>query len=121
MVHRKVLESCSTAGYPSVLDHNAPAAVGAGPVPLTVRDGIRQSTASTYLAMARERANLTVRASTLVDRIVLEEGRAVGVRLAAPSETLLGGQIILAAGAYGSPTVLLGLQRTSPRVARRRR
>ena len=106
-VQRTFVEACSTAGYPSVPDHNAPGAVGAGPAPLNMLDGIRQSTALTYLAMARGRANLTVRASVLVDRIVLQKGRAVGVRLAAPGQTLIGGQIILAAGAYGSPAVLL--------------
>jgi choline dehydrogenase len=106
-VQRTFVEACGAAGYPFVPDHNAPGAVGAGPAPLNMLDGIRQSTALTYLAPARGRANLTVRASVLVDRLVLKNGRAVGVRLAAPDETLFGGQIILAAGAYGTPALLL--------------
>jgi choline dehydrogenase len=107
VVQRAFVDACGAAGYPSVPDHNAPGAIGVGPMPLNLLDGTRQSTALTYLAVARGRGNLTIRADVLVDRIVLEGRRAVGVRLAAPAETLSGGHIILAAGAYGSPAVLL--------------
>jgi choline dehydrogenase len=40
-VTRAFLETCTVAGYPTVFDHNTPGAIGVGPVPLTVRDGIR--------------------------------------------------------------------------------
>jgi choline dehydrogenase len=107
VVQRAFVDACGAAGYPFVPDHNAPGAIGVGPMPLNLLDGTRQSTALTYLAVARSHGNLTVRADVLVDRIVLEGRRAVGVRLAAAAETLSGGHIILAAGAYGSPAVLL--------------
>jgi choline dehydrogenase-like flavoprotein len=106
-VQRAFVEACGGAAYPAVRDHNAPGAVGVGPMPLNMLDGMRQSTALTYLAAARGRGNLTVRPDALVDRIVLEGRRAIGVRLAPPAGTLSGGHIILAAGAYGSPAVLL--------------
>jgi len=106
-VHQAFLDSCAASGYRPVSDHNAPAALGAGPVPLNTVGGIRQSTALTYLAEARGRPNLTVRGGALVDRLVVEDGRVVGVRLADPGETLRADRVVLAAGSYGSPAVLL--------------
>jgi choline dehydrogenase len=67
---------------------------------------MRMSTALTHLAPARTRPNLQIRADTLVDRVVIKGRRARGVGL-------LGGVVIeadavvLAAGAYGSPAILL--------------
>ena len=45
-------------------DHNRPRALGVGPLPRNVRDGVRMSTALTYLAPARHRPNLEIRADT---------------------------------------------------------
>lgn len=52
------LESCARLGHAGIADHNAPGAIGAGPVPMNRVAGRRQSTAVTYLARARERPNL---------------------------------------------------------------
>jgi len=65
------------------------------------------STALTYLAQARGRPNLTIRPNVLVDRIVSRGGKATGVRLARPAETVEADAIVLAAGAYGSPAILM--------------
>ncbi|UNO38458.1 GMC family oxidoreductase N-terminal domain-containing protein [Streptomyces sp. MST-110588] len=101
-------DACVALGHPVVTDHNAPGACGVGPVPVNRVDGVRQSTALTYLARARDRANLTVRGQVLVDRVLVRGGRARGVRLADPQGTeLRAGQVILAAGTYGSPPVLM--------------
>ncbi|WP_125532410.1 GMC family oxidoreductase [Streptomyces sp. WAC 06725] len=101
-------DACTALGHPPVEDHNAPGARGVGPVPVNRVGGIRQSTALTYLARARERANLTVRGDVLVDRVVLRDGRAMGVQLADPARTVLPARrVVLAAGAYGSPPILL--------------
>ena len=106
-VQRAFLEGCAELSYPRVADHNAPGAIGAGPTPMNTVEGVRQSTAGTYLAQARSRANLTVRGHALVNHVVFEGRRATGVRLAAPDETIWGDTIILAAGAYNSPMVLM--------------
>ena len=106
-VQRAFLESCSNAGYPRVDDHNAPRAIGAGLAPMNTLAGVRQSTALTYRAPARRRPNLAVRGETLVDCVRFDGARAVGVRLAGSGETLDGGRVVLAAGAYGSPAILL--------------
>jgi choline dehydrogenase len=102
------LEACAAAGYPRVDDHNTPGAMGAGPAPMNTVEGIRQSAALTYLAQARNRPNLTIRSDVLVDNVLLEGRRAVGVRLAHPAdEVIYAERIILAAGTYGSPAILM--------------
>jgi choline dehydrogenase len=64
------------------------------------------STALTYLAGARGRPNLEIRANTVIDTVSIESGRAVGVILAS-GETIPAGQVVVAAGAYQSPALLL--------------
>jgi choline dehydrogenase len=101
------LEAAAAAGHPTAPDHNRPWAVGAGPGPRNVGDrGVRISTALAYLAPARGRRNLSVLPQALVDRVVVRKGRATGIRLANPEETIEAGAVVLAAGSYGTPTVL---------------
>jgi choline dehydrogenase len=101
------LGACSTASYPEVNDHNAPGAIGAGPAPMNTIQGERQSTAVCYLNEVRSRRNLVIRSDMMVDEVIFEGRRAVGVTLAGSLETLHGSQTILAAGAYGSPSILM--------------
>lgn len=100
-------ESVRAAGYPWVEDLNAPGSIGLGPTPLNEVDGIRQSTSLTCLADARDRPNLTIRTDVLVDRVLIQGFRAIGVELAEPMETLHADCVMLAAGSYGSPAILL--------------
>ena len=93
-------------GHPSVDDHNRPGAVGAGAAPRNVVDGVRMSTALTYLAGARPRPNLTIWPDTLVARVEVAHGRARGVRLR-NGDLVAAGRVVLAAGAYASPAILL--------------
>ena len=105
-VHRAFVDSARAIGHPLVLDHNLPRAIGVGPLPRNVRDGLRMSTALTHLAPARGRPNLTVRARTLVDRVELSGTEAVGVRLA-DGELVEADRVLLSAGAYCSPAILM--------------
>ena len=104
--HHAFLDSAVAAGHAFVADHNRPGALGAGPTPRNVRDRLRMSTALTHLAPARSRSNLTLRPDALVDRVELSAGRAAGVRLA-DGEVLYGDRVVLAAGTYASPAILL--------------
>src|SRR5829696_2112061 len=79
---------------------------GVGPTPKNVADGVRMHAAFTYRAPARSRPNLTLIPDSLVDRICIEDGHAVGVRTADGRE-VRGRQIVLCAGAYSSPAILL--------------
>lgn len=103
----RILDSSLAEKHPWIEDHNAPGAIGVGRLPENVSMGVRQSTALTYLLAARKRSNLTVQANVLVDRIEINGDRAVAVRLADSSQAIPAEQIILAAGVYSSPAILL--------------
>lgn len=107
-VDQALVESALALGLPYVDDFNAAAdqAPGVGPTPKNVRSGVRMNAAFTYLAAVRDHPNLTLAPDSAVDRVVTENGRAIGVRLSS-GEELAAGQIILCAGAYGSPAILL--------------
>jgi choline dehydrogenase len=105
-VQAAFIDAACAYGLPFVADHNRPGAVGVGLMPRNVRDGVRMSTALTYLAGARHRLNLTVRPGAMVDRVETRGGTVQGVRLA-DGGTVAAGRVVLAAGAYASPAILL--------------
>lgn len=98
-------EACISVGYQPCLDQNEPDATGVGPQPANVADGIRQSTLVTYLRAARSLPGLEIRADTTVDMVHLAAGRAVGV--IANGEELRADAVVIAAGAYASPGILM--------------
>jgi choline dehydrogenase len=104
-VQAAFIEAACSYGMPYEADHNRPGAIGVGPMPRNARDGVRMSTALTYLAGARGRPNLTVRSGALADRVEVRGGAAIGVRLAG-GEVVTAGEVVLAAGAYASPAIL---------------
>jgi len=73
--------------------------------PLNAVGDVRWNAAFAYVDPARRRANLTIAADTLVDRVLHDDGRAVG--LATSRGDLHADLVILAAGAYGTPAILL--------------
>jgi choline dehydrogenase len=96
-------------GIPWVDDFNAPDASGVGVIPMNRHDGLRMSTALTYLPLARQRENLTIWSGVEVSRVVIERGRATGVEYQRDGELqrVQGSRVILSAGALQSPTVLM--------------
>jgi choline dehydrogenase len=101
------LEAAVADGHAAVDDHNAPGAVGAGRLPVNEVGGVRQSTALTYLSPeVRARPNLTVRGDCPVGRVLVSGGRAAGVELV-DGRVVEGGHVVVAAGAYASPALLL--------------
>lgn len=107
-VDRALVESARTLGFEPIADMNGgrQQEPGVGPTPKNILDGIRFNGALSYLAPARERPNLTIMADTLIDRVELEGKRAIGVRTA-DGRVIRGKTVILSAGAYGSPAILL--------------
>lgn len=108
--HRAVLDSAPAAGLPLVenlndLDQN----VGMGLSPVNVAGGVRWNTAFAYLDPVRGRPNLTIRGNVLVDRVVLDHGAVTGLDVLGPNglERIQAGQIVLSAGAFGTPAILL--------------
>jgi choline dehydrogenase len=102
-------ESALAMGHPWAPDHNAPRTYGLSPYAFNGRDGRRFSTNDAYLEPARDRPNLTIQGDTVVDRVLVEHGRAVGVTALA-GDTLQeyrAGTVVLCAGAVHSPAILL--------------
>jgi choline dehydrogenase-like flavoprotein len=101
--------SCRAMGFADAEDFNEPASTGVGPVARNVRDGTRVSSAIGYLGAARNRLNLTIRGGCLVKRVVLENGRAIGVEVEVGGEAqqVYGKRITLSAGAIASPAILM--------------
>lgn len=106
-VQEAFLEACAAAGYPRIDDHNRPGAMGAAAAPMNIIDGVRQSTALAYLPEARRRPNLTIRPHSTVDRVLFDKRRTTGVRLAGSADAIAADRVILAAGSYSSPAILM--------------
>ena len=70
------------------------------------RDGRRASANEAYLVPARRRSNLQVRPNALVDRVLFEHRRAVGVVLA-DGEVIDAETVVVCAGAIHAPAILL--------------
>jgi choline dehydrogenase len=102
-------QSCLDSGYPETYDHNNPDSTGIGPFPMNNPDGVRMSTALTYINPNRHRLNLTIRANVQVRRILFDGLRATGVEVESGGDRFIveGGQIVLSAGAIASPQLLM--------------
>ena len=102
-------DACRKAGFPECADANQPHSTGVGPYPLNNIDGVRQSTAITYLAEARARPNLRVLGDCTTRRILLESGRAVGVEVERHGQVdaFYADEVVLCAGAVGTPQIMM--------------
>ena len=105
-IHAAALQAFDALGYPGVEDHNHPEAVGVGRMPMSSRSGQRVTALDAYLPPESPLPQLTIRSGAPVARVLLDAGRATGVRLNDGSEIRAGG-VVLAAGTYGSPSILL--------------
>jgi choline dehydrogenase-like flavoprotein len=98
------------AGYPPNEDFNGREQEGVGIYQVTQRDGLRCSSARAFLEPAFSRGNLELLHSTLALRIVWDGARAIGVEVDRAGEVrtiYADAEIILSAGAYQSPHLLL--------------
>jgi choline dehydrogenase len=100
------LDAAGAAGIPRTDDYNGEQMEGASLLQITTRRGRRHSAAEAFLKPVRKRENLTVQTDTHVRRVLVENGRAVGVEHAAGAERARR-EVIVAAGAYGSPQLLM--------------
>jgi choline dehydrogenase-like flavoprotein len=108
---RRFLEACAAAGIPRIDDYNGTEQDGASPCQVNQRGGRRWSAADAYLRPAMRRRNLEVLTRRHVLGVVLEGGRAVGVRVAdrrgRVSVVRAEREVILSAGAICSPQLLM--------------
>lgn len=103
------LAACAQAGLPQTPDFNGAEQEGAGIYQMTIKGARRNSTARAFLRPAMRRTNLSVLTDAQVTRVLIEQGRAVGVELrrAGRVEVLRArGEVILSGGAINSPQLL---------------
>lgn len=103
------INACDELGIPRTNDFNGEEQEGAGYFQLTTRNGLRCSSAVAYLHPIKYRPNLAVVTNALVTRIVIEDKQATGVMYWQKGELKradVAGEIILSAGAIGSPQIL---------------
>jgi choline dehydrogenase len=105
-----IVEAAVQAGVPRNPDFNGSSQDGVGYYQMTVGNGRRWSTAVAYLKPARRRKNLVVTPNAHATRVLIENGRAVGIEYRTPKgvETARArGEVIVSGGVYGSPQLLL--------------
>jgi choline dehydrogenase len=106
------LSACEAAGIPRNADFNGGTQAGAGFYQVTQKRGARWSAADSYLKPALRRGNLTVWTQVQAARLMIEEGRAVGVEFfqkQSPDrqQVRAGREVILCGGVIGSPQLML--------------
>ncbi|WP_159500747.1 GMC family oxidoreductase [Microbacterium sp. 18062] len=103
-------DAAPAVGMPRVATLNdLDEAAGFAPEDVNIQDGVRVNSAFAYLDPVRELPNLAIVGEALVDRVIVADGRATGVVVQHRGEsvTVHAGTVVLAGGAYNSPTVLL--------------
>ncbi|MEO3415624.1 choline dehydrogenase [Roseovarius sp. CAU 1744] len=106
---RAFVEAGGQAGYELTEDYNGEKQEGFGPFEMTVRNGQRWSAANAYLKPALKRENCDI-IRGLVHRVVIEEGRAVGVEATVRGKRKLiraRAEVIISASAINSPKILM--------------
>lgn len=111
LLHRPLMESAEAAGFHTNDDLHAKDEEGFARGELTIdKKGRRASTSRAYLAPALSRPNLSVVTGALTHRVAIEDGRAAAVIYARDGKVERAdcrGEVILSAGAYGSPQLLM--------------
>jgi len=108
-LYRTFIQAAAEAGYPTTDDINGAQQEGFGRMDMTVKDGVRWSTANAYLKPAMTRPNLEVRTHALATAILFEGRRAVGIRYeqaGVSHEVRVRREVILSGGPINSPQLL---------------
>ena len=103
------VDAAVASGYKRNKDYNAEDQEGVGYFQLTADKGRRCSSAVAYLNPAKNRKNLHILTNTQVEKIIFKDGRASGVNAiqnSSPKVINARKEIILSAGAIGSPQIL---------------
>ena len=108
-VDGSLADAALALGYPWADDHNAPGSTGVSPFAINVRDMQRVSTNDGYIEPIRSRPNLRIIGDATVDRVLIEAGRARGVRVRIDGDwvDVHAERVVLCAGAIHSPSILL--------------
>jgi choline dehydrogenase len=106
----RLMDACIAHGFAETQDHNDPDTTGVGIIPKTMLNGVRMSTAMTYLLPARSRTNLTLVPDAHVHRLLWGHGQAcegAEVQVNGTVVRIRAQRIILCAGAINTPLILM--------------
>lgn len=104
------MQATVDSGYPQTQDYNGEVQEGFGRLQMTIKKGRRASTANAYLRPAKNRSNLVIRPRCLAQRILLENGKAVGleyIRDGVLKSVRVRQELILSAGVINTPQLLM--------------
>ncbi|MTH96495.1 GMC family oxidoreductase [Roseibium sp. RKSG952] len=105
-VNRHFFDGLKEIGLPVTGNMNGDDPEGGGIYRINTKDGMRCSSARAYLGTAKKRANLTILTRAHVRRVVIRDGLANGIELTDGRQFTARAEVILAAGAIGSPQIL---------------
>ncbi|MBT5194285.1 MAG: choline dehydrogenase, partial [Rhodospirillaceae bacterium] len=106
---RAMIAAAEESGIPANPDFNGPEQEGTGFYQFTASKHRRWSAAKAYLEPARKRKNLTIETSAQARRILIEQGRAVGVEYQSPGgirSARARREVVVCGGTFGSPQLL---------------
>ncbi len=108
---RAFVDSCQAVGIPENRDYNGAVQAGTGLFQFTIKNGQRHSAATAFLKPALNRPNLTIITRAYTKQILIQNDRATGVifmtRQHAAQEATARREVILSAGAFQSPQLLM--------------
>ncbi len=108
-IYKAAIDAGAQAGYLTTKDFNGFQQEGWGPYQMTIKDGERWSASKAYLYPALKRPNLTCVTDARTSRILLQNGKAIGVEYIVGNEVKTAhadGEVLLSAGAVQSPQIL---------------
>ncbi len=103
------IDGADSLGVPRNPDYNGAHQEGVAYYQRTIRKGVRHSAASGYLHPVRKRPNLEIVTHAHVERLLFDGRRATGLRYrlyGQPKKAMARREVILSAGAVGSPHLL---------------
>jgi choline dehydrogenase-like flavoprotein len=104
-----VRDACAEAGIPKIADFNTGDNEGSSYFQVNQRRGLRVSAARAFLKPVLKRPNLKLLTGVTIERVLFEGRRAIGLRWSRDGEAheaRAAGEVILSAGAIGSPRLL---------------
>lgn len=108
-LYRAFIDAGVEAGYPETDDYNGYQQEGFGAMDMTVDKGVRASTSNAYLKRARKRSNLTLIKGVVARKVLLDNGRAIGVEYEKSGQithAMASVEVIASAGSIGSVQLL---------------
>ena len=110
-ISEALLDASEELGVPRNPDYNGEKQEGASYYQQTARNGFRCSTARGFLNPVKNRENLDIITHALTEKVVVENGQATGISVSVKGKPTIynlkpGGEIVLSAGAIGSPQIL---------------